>query len=1221
MNLASDSIEDIRRKIQEAIDNNQGRVIITDLDLDYPNGTIQLLKTVNNGEPLVMEESNIDSATDNDKVKLNGRITFLNEERLEAHASFYIKNEQTEIMLEIKLPNDWIMKNSLPVLPSSRLNNNTDNRTRESYLYDIRLDDARFFLTSHDRRYQPLNIILKRGLSLYGKLKFNGITKWLENYIGSPTIFGLIDNGENDAKIELSAKLSTINMQSIPLLDSELVFLAKLRGISSDDLSTATISGNVKIDNEKVLLHGDLTEEGLNPLELKVEGLNDVNISDLKELAPVVGNNDLETILPQGLQDPYYLQIKRMEIHFNTHQNTIPYVGVLVSTQKYWYILDGDFEVRQIKFEFVVESPFSSERSVTGLIKGQTELDIRTVLQFESKIPYGTFIEGNMIGTASLRDIAEKFIGRRGHNVPDFICNKFYIQIDEKKREFNLRADTEEVWNIQFGITHVDVIGVRLDIGGPFDGDRVAIIGGVVDIENNLFDISQTVMGDGSFEAQSIGDGFSLRSFLEKLCGSNIYPAALPNLTLEDMVFTITSPRDGSQIKLVSKIKDFGEIKIIVRQYQNQWNFLAALTLADEWKLSNISADFKKLDFLKFTNAMLIISSFTDSDVIDPSGIKGVEKGITFRANLHMISGGLDIIDHLLEIKELPLDTLIPEDPSDTRLKAKFDKKFEILGITFDDFNLFIKPKPNLTVEVSLSANVKIFTDSLDFWGKFGITQGQIEMNVSLRGEWIEPFGIVGLEIKKVFLGMKTGPQNIIDVVGAIDFGEGLLIDVKGEFIGNTVPSALIGSFPGSVCLLQIIKSFTGYQIPTNYLDVCLSDLYVYVVGNPLGVTIEDIYYAPGFHVRGKIEQFGIEAQAEVAIDYSGILLKGEMSPIKIDNLLEITGASPTGGPIVILEAYKRRFLFQLNVHLVVLGLSQETEILINKDEFYFKLEGKIFNVFEAMIEAKASGELKNGDFFISAIMKQEMLDFMIEGTKKIFIDSIEDAADILSNAEKVQKEANDAVDWLNKEIDKVKREFDGYSTKMKNALQDAKDRFTFLDNAITPLENDLSSWEEKLVDAIGAVLGKLKKKINEAKRQLNEWRSELEKVIKDRDILQEIVDTLIPPPILETLQRQLVEQVPVLDEANKALKDTQELVGKLKKVGDFITNSGENLLLIIDSVSFKGKLNDVGHGDVDLSIVGQFMGGNFDLQINFDFNEPNAGVKTLYEVLLGKIF
>ncbi|MGA4485342.1 hypothetical protein ACPA3B_18005 [Bacillus bombysepticus] len=1221
MSLINDSIEDIKRKIQEAINNGHGEVTITDLDLDYPNGTIQLLKMVNKGNPLVMEESSIDTSTDNSKVILKGRITFLNVERMAAHASFYINNNQTEIMLDIELPNDWVLKNSFPTLPPSRINNSTDNnRTRESYLYDIRLDHAHFFLTSHDRRYQPLNLRLKRGLSLYGKLKFNGITKWLENYIGSPIIFGLLDNGEDDVTVELRAKLSTINMQSISFLNAELVFLSKLRGILVKDLSTVGISGDIEVENNKVPIHSNLYEEELSSLIFKEKDLNNIDISNLKKLAPIVGKDDLETILPTDLQNPYNLQINGTEVCFNALQNTITYVKVLVSTAKYWYIFDGH-EVRRIQFEFVAVSPFTPARTITGLISGRVRINTEIELQIKSEIPDGTFIEGEILGTTTFREIAEEFIGTWGHRVPEFICNKFYITIDEKKREFNLRADTVEMWNIPLGITVVDVINVRLDIGGPYDGERDAIISGVVDIENNLFDISQNLFGDGSFNAISIVEKFSLRFLLEKLCGSNVYPKPLPDLVLKDMVFTIASPRNGSRIKLSATIEDFGYLQIEVGKYQNKWNFIGMLNLAEEWNLSNISDDFKELDFLKFTKPRLIISSFTDPTIEDPSGIKGVEKGISFRGNLHMLSGGLDIIDHLLGFKELPLDTYIPEDPSDTRLKARFDKSFDILAITFCDFNLFIKPKPNLTVEASLSATVKIFSDSLDFEGRFGITQGQSEMSLALRGTWKEPFGLVGLEIKNAFLGMITGPKNTIAVAGDIDFGENLSISVKGEFIGNSFPSALIGNFSGQICLLQIIKAFTGYQIPNNYLDVCLSDLSIYVVGDPLGAKIEGIHYCPGFRVSGAIKQFGIEVKADIAIDYRGILLKGEMTPVKIDNILEINGGSAAGGPIVILEAYEDRFLFQLNVHLVVLGLSQDAEILINKDGFYFKIEGKIFNVFEAIIEAKSSGDLKSGDFYISATMQQDMLDYMIEETKKLFVNSVGNASTILSTAEKVEQEAKKVVDWLNNEIGKVQGEFDRYKTKVENDLKTAKESLDPIRQQIDSWRDDLSSLEKKLDKLLGGLLSKAKKKIRELTDQISEWERKLEKVIRDIGILQIIVDNLVPPPILETLNKQLKVEKINLDTAQKALNNARILFGKLKKVGDFIIHTGEKSLLNIKSISFKGDLRDVGHGDVNLSITGAFMETNFDLSINFDFHDPNSGVEALYEKLLDRTF
>lgn len=1229
MDLTRDSIDEMRRKIEQSIVN--GKIIITDLDKKgvLSLETIQLLKVVNDGNPLEMEGTKISSTSD--KVLLEGLINFLNDERLGATVSFYIINDQAELVVDIKLPDDWLIRDAYPYLPHSRIDREDNTGRRESYFYDIRLDKARFLFTSYTHQYKPIKENLERGLSLFGKLKFHGITEWLKEYVESqitPTIFGLVDNGAQNAKMTLRSNLSTLTMPSIPLEDSQLKFEGKIRS-TSNELTKVWISGNIKVpdvlDNKKIPLSGELTQEGLNPLQLLKDNLS-TPISDLKRLEPIVGDKDLEKILPQGLKHPDRLRINKIEILLHVQKKAITLVNIVVSTDKNWIIFDGKFVVRQVQFEFNVISPFSQERSVSGLVKGVTGLDNQVRLDITSEIPPGTLIKGSRTGGVSLKEIARQFIGR-SYDVPDLNCSEFYIEIDESqdKQEFNLRANTDEEWEIPFGITTVKVQRVRLDIGGSFSGEKEAIIGGEVSIENNLFEINQNVKGDGRFFGSSSVESFSLRSLLEKLCGSHIYPAALPNLALERMSFEIASQKNGSFFQLESSVKNFGEIQLFVGKYhQNQWNFMAALTLKEEWDLSDISDEFKKLDFLQFTNAMLIISSFTNPDIIipgDSSGTKGIEKGLTFRAQLHMMGGGLEVVDRLLDIKGLQIDTFIPEDPSDTKIKAKLDKDFKILGITFSDFNLFIKPKPNLTIEVELSAFVKVQSDNLDFKGKFGITQGQSEMQLALRGAWEDPFGFKGLVIKDAFLGMITGPQNTVAVAGSISFDKDLSIDVAAQFIGSTVPDALIGSFSGEICLLQMIKSFTGYQIPANYLDVCISDLDIYVVANPLGATIGDKHYEPGFRVRGTIEQYGIVAKAEVAIDYEGILLCGEMTPIIIANLLEITGSSPTGGPIVELIARKQEFSFRLNVHLMVLGISQDTNIIINKEGFYFELVGNIFNVFEAKIEAKSSGKLVDGNFYIWATMKDNMVEFMITETKKMLKGSIGGIGTDLGKAKIKKEDLEKAVRWIDNEIEKIEKEFDVYRTKIINDYETARKRADILESDIISKYEDIDDWRGDLAKAIGKLVSWLKKKIREAENQVREWGREFESTIRNRDILKEIRDNLIPPPILETLKGDKITQSDELQKARETLSDLEKLAEKLLKVDDYIDQFGEKAVLNIDSISFEGKLSVVGYGDVELSITGKFMGQPFDTKIQFDFHDLQTGVTKFYEKMLEKVY
>lgn len=1230
MDLTRESIEEMKRKIEQSIDDNR-KIIITDLNKKgvLSLETIQLLKVVNQGSPLVMEDTKISSTSD--KVLLEGLIDFLNDERLEATASFYIIDNQAEIVVDIKLPNDWLIRDAYPNLPHSRMGRENNTGRRESYFYDVRLEEARFLFTSYTHQSDLIKETLQRGLSLYGNLKFHGITAWIEEYVGNqinPTIFGLVDNGDQDATMALRSNLSTLTIPSIPLENSELTFEGKIRS-TSNELTIVCISGNIKIidifdEIKKIPLAGDLTQEGLNPLQLQEDNLS-TTISNLNKLDPIVGGNDLEEILPPGLKHPDSLRIKKMEILFHVPKKAITSVNIVVSTKKSWVIFGGDLVVRRIQFEFNIVSPFSRQRSVTGLVKGVTELPNQVELDMVSEIPYGTLIKGSLTGTISLKEIAEWFLGR-SYSVPDLTCSKFQIEIDESKdkQEFNLRANTDEEWEIPFGITTVKVKKVRLDIGGPFNDKREAIIGGEIDIENNLLDISQDVNGDGGFFGRSSVERFSLRSILEKLCGSNIYPIALPDLTLEKMSFEISSLKSRPYFTLKSGVKDFGEIQLIAGIYESQWNFMAALTLAEEWNLSNISDKFKELNFLKVTNAMLMISSFTKPDIIipgDPSGTKGIKKGLTLRGDLHMRGGGLNILDQLLGIRELKIDTFIPEKVTGTEIRARIDKEFKILAITFFNFNILITPHPNLIVNVTVDANVEMPKDNiLRFSGKINIKEGQSEMSLSLQGIWENPFGIKGLTIQKVFLGMKTGPQNAVAVEGSICF-DGISVDMAAQFIGSTVPEALIGSSPNTICVSHMIKSFTEIQIPpANFLDVCISKPSVYVVGNLLGVDIGDKHYDPGFRVSGTINQYGIEATAEVAINYEGILLYGEMDKVIIENLLEITGSTPTGGPMVELIVRKQQFLFRLNVHLLVLGISQDTNIIINNKGFYFELVGKIFNVFEAKIQAEASGKLKDGNFHIWATMEDKMLEFMVTETKKMLKDTIISIQTDKDAAEKLEKELKDAVNKIDQEIIKVNKEFNDYKKKLECNYCEAFKKVKELNDHIKPLREKVDRWIEELDKVLGGAISKLKKDIKKAEDKLREWGRELETKIRDRDIYKEMLDNLITPPILKTLEVDKKIRNTELEVASEALKKVARVADKLDTVNKYIERLGENAVLNIDTISFDGKLSDVGYGDVELSITGKFMGGTFDEKIEFNFHDLQTGVTRLYEKLLDKV-
>ncbi|WP_142388636.1 hypothetical protein, partial [Bacillus thuringiensis] len=159
------------------------------------------------------------------------------------------------------------------------------------------------------------------------------------------------------------------------------------------------------------------------------------------------------------------------------------------------------------------------------------------------------------------------------------------------------------------------------------------------------------------------------------------------------------------------------------------------------------------------------------------------------------------------------------------------------------------------------------------------------------------------------------------------------------------------------------------------------------------------IHYPFGFNVHGQMHTYGIDATSQIYIQENGISLDGQLTPINVGNVLRIYGETMEQGPKVLYRATAEEpFLFQLDAGIQILGATLNTHILVKQDGFEFAFSEKIFNAFDASIEAKATGELSQGNFYIRASMHNDMIEYVNNQTRKILQEITSSADSNVSN-------------------------------------------------------------------------------------------------------------------------------------------------------------------------------------------------------------------------------
>ncbi|PGV20803.1 hypothetical protein COD78_18095 [Bacillus cereus] len=860
----------------------------------------------------------------------------------------------------------------------------------------------------------------------------------------------------------------------------------------------------------------------------------------------------------------------------------------------------------------------------------------------------------------------------------DSLDAMFQFMIVEEQVEFIAKIPVPDTMPLSFGITELALNNILIEINTNTQSNEIlkAILSGNVNLEGQVINLTKDLLADKIFSGNI--PTFSLQSILSVLCGKNIQIPGISDLTIQDAHFIINVSSTNTSVNLWANVNNFGRLQLLTSNYAGSWEYIAILSLLNEWKFSSISSILSVLDSLKFKEPKLTISSVTDSSALilsEDSQEKtiSVVEGSYFSGILQMEGLGLELLRVLLKISEIQIGGLIGQNPANTKFEADLYPQLDLLGITFNDVGLVLQVEPFI-IGIQLSTIVQIQDDTLQFNGGIQLEQAGASYKLTMPGKWEKPFGIPILDIENVLLQFKTNPDPKLAVAGDISFGDDLLVNVICEFTSSGVPSALMGRLDGELSISRLIRVFTGISIPEGFLDISVSDVSIYIVANPLGTDISSpgpdnrvIHYPFGFNVHGQMHTYGIDATSQIYIQENGISLDGQLTPINVGNVLRIYGETMEQGPKVLYRATAEEpFLFQLDAGIQILGATLNTHILVKQDGFEFAFSEKIFNAFDASIEAKATGELSQGNFYIRASMHNDMIEYVNNQTRKILQEITSSADSNVSNKqteisnseqqlaslndeiEKRKKEINDAIKEATKALNikekekdaaegilkEAEQELDSAESALQEAIKKKKDIVNLLRDlneqlfnankildpvskakTIARLSKDIADWERalrKLEDELNP-LDELTNTVKKSEKELNDATKAFEEA-------QQILDSILPPerdPFI--LSKQAVigtvnQQIELLRSQFDLL---QVFARKAAQVVAFITAQGIGSLFNVSRISFEGNIQLVGSGQVPLSMDVSFMGGSQNIELDFNFQAPVSGIRSLSERLV----
>ena len=426
--------------------------------------------------------------------------------------------------------------------------------------------------------------------------------------------------------------------------------------------------------------------------------------------------------------------------------------------------------------------------------------------------------------------------------------------------------------------------------------------------------------------------------------------------------------------------------------------FLVGISPSPDFKMANLASELSILDDLGILNFGLVLASEAEADadmaVFERMGSSSkLGRGLNFIGAFDLSAVGLD---ELIGLNNVMVRAVVSNRMADLLLEASLNTTIPIGDIaTFKRVSFYIKPNPaNAVFSMGGEMEVRIDKDVLTFEAIMGldVTDQALFVEGKMKGMWNEPFGAKGLAIGDLWMkfgvSFRTTPiplpeLGIAGKLKANTFEGDLMLMVNTN---NPTESAIdvgfneidIKSILENYCSKKVLKSIPS-EIRNSILDVSVKDARLTIVPRPM--VINDVSYDGGIRVKGTTKIANIGAMLDVTVDYSnGIDAYAEIDKIEHPPYFVLKGARGKEKPSVhIVAKASTDSKFAISGSATLLGLTSETDVLINDKGFDLFMNGEIFDVFKAKLEVSGSRIENGGSFRVAATMEQ---DFWADFTK-----------------------------------------------------------------------------------------------------------------------------------------------------------------------------------------------------------------------------------------------
>jgi hypothetical protein len=824
--------------------------------------------------------------------------------------------------------------------------------------------------------------------------------------------------------------------------------------IAADRTLTGSARGALRVGSVDVPV--ELTRPAAeDSWTLAIAAGDGVALPSIAELAALAGE-DVAAHLPPGLEELPALVLSDVAVRFAPGVES---VAATIATAGAIELPDPvDLSIEELSLTLAVEHPAdAAQRVVTIAAEGSaTVAGAQASVRLERDAEGWTVSGGLAPGSSLTSSAVTHWLGASlPAELPDLALSEVEVRAALSAGELSLHAASDTEWTLPIGagiaVGDLDVTFRRRrgEAGEP--GAVDGSVAGTIHAGDTAIELSFAFPGELELTAKV--DRIAPFALLQDVVGpTTVAGLALPPeiLTLSATDIELAVNVTKRELSLAATGDGFDRIQVAVHKLATSWGFAAGIKLAGGFKLSRFGVH--GLDGVHLPDALIVVSSFDDPaftfDQLQPLAGKGVHTGLRLDARLDLAGLGAD---RFLGESHLDVRAEIGSSLSDLTLEASLGDVTITDGVVLHEADFQLKPAPEaLAVLVLGKVDVTLDDSPLEFIGGVKVEPNGISLQATMLGTWNEPFGAKDVALSNAALEVGSDFEGIpsVGITGGLKVGS--FEGHAAVAFNSKVPtqSALEVDF-NQLGLMDVVRTFCADEVAASIpADVTHTLAGIGLEGVKLSIVPQDtmigqISFKQGIHVGGTLHVAGLTASAHVDVDeHDGISVDGTLSPIHIEDVFSLTADDDTGdGAHLDIEVKPTAVpKVEISGRAALLGLEAAGSVSLSDAGFHLHVMGKVFDAFDATVEARGSGFTSAPDIMVHADMQQAFLSDAAQRVAQLVQQAGTDAQPKIAAAEAEVARAKAEVERLSKATSDARGALGAEQATAQQRLQAAQD-------------------------------------------------------------------------------------------------------------------------------------------------------------------------------------